>query len=233
MTGQKISIKGFVETSFVDWPGKVCSVIFFPFCNFRCAYCHNADLVLNPDAFEDIEYDTVFERLSGLKGWVDGVCVSGGEPTLHPELPRVLSSLKEKGFLTKLDTNGSNPGVLSLLMNQGLVDYIAMDVKSCLDETSYCRVSGSSGILNDVNKSIQMLIRGNIQYEFRITVVPRFHTSADVFRLARQLKGARMLRLQNFSPSPAVLDRCFQNEPPFPEEELMVMQQNVDQLIAA
>ncbi len=233
MSLSKISIKGFIETSFVDWHGIICSVIFFPFCNFRCPYCHNADLVLNPGVFEDIGLDDVFKRLSDLKGWVDGVCVSGGEPTLNPELPAVLSTIKSKGFLSKLDTNGSNPEVLSSLIKKGLVDYVAMDVKSCLDEESYCMVSGSSGMLESVNRSIQLLINGNIDYEFRITVVPRFHTSEDMFRLAKQLKGAKVLRLQNFNPSSSVLDPSFQKEPSFSEDELTIMQRNVNHLIAA
>jgi len=104
----KVPVKGFIETSFVDWPGKICSVIFFPKCNFRCCYCHNSELVLKHENLEDIDFDSILVRLSDQKKWIDGICISGGEPTLYSELPEVFSIIKKEGFQTKLDTNGNS-----------------------------------------------------------------------------------------------------------------------------
>jgi len=230
---KNVPIKGFIETSFVDWPGKICAVLFFPRCNFRCRYCHNADLVLRPDALADIDPATIAARLSELHGWIDGVCVSGGEPTLSGCLPDVLSSIKKQGLLAKLDTNGSNPGVLRSLIGQGLIDYVAMDVKSCLDETSYCKIIQAPNMLESVQESIRILLEGTVEYEFRITTVPGFHGPEDIYRLARDLNGASRLRIQNFNPSESILDPGLRSVRPFTEEEIHHMQDRVDMLISA
>jgi len=226
-----IPIKGFLEASFVDWPGRICSVIFFPQCNFRCRYCHNADLVLRPDALEDIGFDSIIKRLSDLKGWIDGVCVSGGEPTLHASLPKVFSALKKEGFLTKLDTNGSNPEALHSLIEEGLVDYVAMDVKSSLDETSYCKIIQTSNMLESVKKSIRLLLKGVVQYEFRFTVLPSYHCPEDIYNLAVELNGAERLRIQNFNPS-QTLDPSLKTLEPYSDGEIDLIQKRVDKLIS-
>ncbi len=228
-----IPVKGFVETSFVDWPGKICSIIVFPRCNFRCRYCHNAELVLRYDSLEDIDFREITKRLSALKGWVDGVCISGGEPTLHPSLTNVLAFIKNEGFLTKLDTNGSNPEILKALIEEGLIDYVAMDVKSCLDETSYCNITQTPNILATVKKSIRLLIEGNVKYEFRVTVVPSFHCTEDIYKLAMELNGAARLRVQNFHPSEAIIDPGLKQLKPYTDEDIAFFQQRVDQLIAS
>ena len=226
-----IPIKGFIETSFLDWSGKICSVIFFPQCNFRCRYCHNADLVLRPDALEDIGFDSVIKRLSDLKGWIDGVCVSGGEPTLHASLPKVLLALKKEGFLTKLDTNGSNPEVLHSLIEEDLVDYVAMDLKSSLDETSYCKIIQAENMLSSVQKSVRLLLDGRVEYEFRFTVVPFYHAPEDIYNLAIELNGAKRLRIQNFNPS-QTLDPSLKTLEPYSEGEIDLIQKRVDKLIS-
>ena len=129
-----LSIKGFLETSFVDWPGKVVSVLFLPRCNFRCPFCHNHSLVVNPAGYDDIPRPYIMARLTELKEWVDGVCISGGEPTIHPRLPSLMAEVKEVGLAVKLDTNGSRPDILQALLAQGLVDCVAMDIKAPLNE---------------------------------------------------------------------------------------------------
>lgn len=225
------SIKGFVETSFVDWPGKICSVIFFSGCNFRCCYCHNADLVLRPEALADIDFESIIRRLSDLKGWIDAVCVSGGEPTLHSFLPAVLSDLKKEGFLTKLDTNGSSPEVLRGLIQDGLVDYVAMDVKSSLNEINYCKVTHVPHMLEAVKKSIRLLLEGRVQYEFRSTVLPSHHGLDDIYKLAMELNGAARLRIQNFNPS-SPLDPGLKSLKPYSDRDIDLIQQRVDKLIA-
>jgi pyruvate formate lyase activating enzyme len=231
-TLSNVSIKGFIETSFVDWPGKICSVIFFPRCNFRCRYCHNADLILRPETFEDIEPASIGDRLRSLRGWIDGVCVTGGEPTLHSCLPDVLSAIKRSGVQAKLDTNGSNPDILADLIKQGLVDYVAMDVKSSLDENSYCKIIQTPNMLESVKKSVSILLSGSVEYEFRVTVVPQYHGPEDIYALARELNGAARLRVQNFSPSEHVLDPAFQTLSGYTEEDIELIQSRVDMLVA-
>jgi len=229
---QKIPIKGFIETSFVDWHSKICSVIFFPRCNFRCRYCHNADLVLHPDALENVGFDTITKRLAELKGWVDGVCVTGGEPTLSPHLSDVLAAVKKQGFLTKLDTNGSNPERLQHLIQDGLVDYVAMDIKSSLDERSYCRITQTPNMLESVKKSIRILLSGQVEHEFRCTVLPSFHGAEDIYRIAQELNGAARLRIQNFNPSSTILDQSLCSLQPYSDEDITIIQARVDELIS-
>lgn len=228
---RRVQVKGFIDTSFIDWPGKICSVVFLPYCNFRCPYCHNAELVLRPGTLRDIDWDWIMAYLDEHCGWIDGVCVSGGEPTLHADLREIFAELRHMGFLTKLDTNGSNPAMLEGLIGDGLLDYVAMDVKACLDETSYCRITGARGILAAVKRSIAVLKRGQVEYEFRMTVVPEYHQPAEILRLAGELTGAARLRIQNFFPSEAVLDPHLQQASAFSDDDIAALQQQVDRLL--
>jgi pyruvate formate lyase activating enzyme len=229
---KKVPVKGFIETSFVDWPGKICSVIFFPKCNFRCCYCHNSELVLKHENLEDIDFDSILVRLSGQKKWIDGICISGGEPTLYSELPEVFSIIKKEGFLTKLDTNGTNPEMLKYLVENRLVDYVAMDVKSPLDEKDYCKITQAPSMLKSVKESISFLLEKRVEYEFRFTVLPSHHKKDDIFKLAMDLNGADKLRIQNFNPSKAVLDSRLHNLKPFTETDIDFFQESVDKLIS-
>jgi pyruvate formate lyase activating enzyme len=224
-------VKGFLETSFVDWPGYICSVLFLPHCNFRCGYCHNADLVLHPDSIENISLDAVMSRLRRLKGWIDGVCVSGGEPTLHSFLPHLLAAIKQEGFFTKLDTNGSTPQLLSELISDQLVDYIAMDIKAPLDEEAYCKVSGVPGVTEKVKQSIGVIIKGTVPYEFRFTVLPTYHQPQDIYRVAEELSGAAKLTLQNFKQA-HTLDPLLNTSASYRYEDLSAYQQQVNQIIS-
>ncbi len=227
-----IPVKGFIENSFVDWPGMLCAVVFLPGCNFRCPYCHNAELVLRPDALQDVDWTEIADYLHSQRGWIDGVCISGGEPTLHRGLPDVFRAVRAMGLAAKLDTNGSNPAMLEALMAEGLLDYVAMDVKSCLDEQHYCMITGAANMFDAVKQSIRILLGGSVDYEFRTTVVPTFHKPDDIFRLAAELNGAPRLRIQNFSPSESILDPRLKNLQPFTDEQISSIQQRVDRLIA-
>jgi len=226
-----ISIKGFIETSFLDWPGNICSTLFLPYCNFRCAYCHNADLVLNPDRIADIPLANILERLCEFKGWVEGVCITGGEPTLHSWLTKLIESIKREDFLIKIDTNGSNPAVLLSLIKDGLIDYVAMDIKSPLFEEEYVKITRTFNVLESVKKSIEILLEGIIPYEFRLTVVPLFHRPEDIYQLAMELKGAQKFRLQNFNPS-NTLDPALKTLVPYDDKELIKIQKEVDWILS-
>lgn len=207
-------IKGFIETSFVDWPGRLTAVLFLPGCNFRCPYCHNADLALGGRGLPTWPFPSILECLKELSGWVDGVCITGGEPTLHSYLPELFTVFKRQGFKTKLDTNGSNPEMLERLINESLVDYVAMDVKAPLNRFSYAECTGVVPPLENIQKSMNVLIKGDIPYQFRTTILPKLHTIHDVLRLAEQLRGAMDYRLHNFNPG-RTLDPSFENESPY------------------
>jgi len=231
-TIKDLPIKGFIDTSFVDWPGKICAVLFFPLCNFRCPYCHNAELVLSPDSIKTLDPETVFARINDLRGWIDGVCVTGGEPTLQPKLRKLLEIVREAGFQTKLDTNGSNPDLLRELIDAKLLDYVAMDVKSCLDENSYCKITNTAeSMLEKVRASIDILLENRVEYEFRVTIVPDYHNPEDIYQLARDLSGAARLRLQNFKPGASILDPALKTAKPFTPEDMENLQIRVDELL--
>lgn len=203
-----ISFKGFIETSFVDWPGRVAAVVFLPGCNYRCGWCHNRDLVERPEALGDIPVDHVLKRLTQLKDWVDGVVITGGEPAIHPDLHSITQRFAGAGFPVKLDTNGSHPEIIESLLKQGLLEGISMDIKSRLDPESYAHASGVRVDVEAVKRSIKLILDSGIWYEFRTTVVPELHTPEDIAAirafLEREVGSAslrRPLKLQAFKPS--------------------------------
>ena len=195
-----MDVKGFLDVSFVDWDGKISAVVFLPSCNFRCPFCHNTNLVLNPEKLEAIPFDYIMDHLEKQKGWIDGVCITGGEPTLHASLPELCSRMKTMGFLVKLDTNGTNPSMLKSLMDRQLLDYVAMDIKAPLTLEKYSRSTGTNveSLLENVKESIRLLMNSCITYEFRTTVVPTIHKEEDIKQICHSLKGCRKYVLQNF-----------------------------------
>ncbi len=195
-----LEIKGFLETSFVDWPGKVSSVLFLPSCNLRCQYCHNHSLVLHPEQYRTFPLRTILHRLISFRGWIDGVCITGGEPTLQEGLSPLIQTLKRRGFLVKLDTNGSRPELLEKLIAKREVDFISMDIKAPLCASDYSRVAGVPVDLERIWRSIQVLKRGDVEYQFRTTVVPGLHSTGDIRKLGMQLEAGSRWVLQNFNP---------------------------------
>ncbi len=212
------NIKGFLETSFVDWPGCSCGVLFLGGCNFRCPFCHNHPLVLAPAELISLDLEEILARLRPLRAWLGGICVSGGEPTLSPELPDLLSRLKTEGFRVKLDTNGSRPEVLAGLLAAGLIDLVAMDVKAPLEQSLYDRCCGVPVDLERIKASIDLLKGSKVAHQFRMTVVPAFHSASVVRSWWEQLGGGADLKLQNYS-SHSVLDPARAGELRFSEGE--------------
>lgn len=203
-----VSFKGFIETSFVDWPGRVAAVVFLPGCNYRCGWCHNRDLVERPETFGDIPAGHVLERLTQLKAWVDGVVITGGEPTIRPDLDAITRRFSGVGFPVKLDTNGSHPEIIENLLKQGLLEGVSMDIKSRLDPDSYARAAGVQADVEAVKRSIRLILASGIWYEFRTTVVPELHTPDDIEAIRSFLQREagpaglkRPLKLQAFKPS--------------------------------
>lgn len=225
-----IEIKGFLETSFVDWPGKLCSVLFLPYCNFRCPYCHNHPLVFHPEQYLSIPFEEILARLHSFEGWIDGVCLTGGEPTLHTDLSFLIREIKRHGFLVKLDTNGSNPQVLENLIEAREIDFVSMDVKAPLDLFSYRRSIGLPIDLNLILRSIEILKRGEVEHEFRMTVVPGLHQKEDIQNLGSQLRAGRRFVLQNFNPENP-LDPSLKNILPYDPKVLKEIEREVQGMV--
>ncbi len=222
MTMDDFYIKGFIETSMLDWWGNIASVLFLPGCNFRCPYCHNHELAHNPNALPDIPLEKVLARLSRFKGWIDGIVITGGEPTLHNNLPDIIRRIKQgsvtqDAWLVKLDTNGSNPDMLAQLLDEGLLDYVAMDVKAPLNELDYQRATGCGAKVESVRECIDLLKNSGLDYELRTTVCPTLLDKPKLKQLLDQIKGAKRLVLQNFKPA-QVLDPDFQQIKPYSKE---------------
>ena len=182
----------------LDFPGKVACTVFTGGYNFRCPFCHNAALL--DGSADEISEDEVMAFLKKRRGLLDGVCITGGEPLLQPDIAEFISKLREMGYAVKLDTNGSYPARLKELADLGIIDYIAMDVKNCPEK--YSITAGCENIsFSDIEESIDFLLHGSIGYEFRTTVVKEFHTVSDIEKLAERIKGARHYFLQYFVDS--------------------------------
>ena len=211
-------IKGFLETSFIDWPGRLCAILFVGGCNFRCPFCHNHPLVLAPEGMETIAFTEIMSRLAARKNWLAGISISGGEPTLSPGLPTMIARLKAEGWAIKLDTNGSRPEVLAQLLADNLLDMVAMDVKTVLVQEKYERCTGSPVDMSAIRRSIDLLVQSGIPHEFRMTIAPGRHTEEDIVAWAKQFDRSRSrLTLQNFNPK-TTLNALFEKEQGFAPE---------------
>ncbi len=192
-------IAGFNRTSLLDWDGCVTAVIYLPGCNFRCPFCHNRQLVLTPEDYEDIPLDFVEDYIRDNSEFLDGIVVTGGEPTTHGDLPDLIRRIKALGMRVKLDTNGTNPEMIKDLIDSGLVDFVAMDLKAPLD-ASYDDLAGTTVDIEKVKRSIHIIMTSGIDYEFRTTMVPILLKPQDYERMAAYIGTAKKLVLQHFSP---------------------------------
>ncbi len=220
-------LKGFIETSFLDWRGLISAVLFLPGCNFACPYCHNYTLVSDPDSLMTLPLDGVLDRLRPFVGWIDGVVVSGGEPTLHPGLERLLGEIKQAGFRVKLDTNGYRPRVLARVVEQGLADMVAMDLKAPLEPLAYRRSCGRAVEVEPVAESLEFLKASGVAHEFRSTVCPAWHGRAELERMAASLEGCQAWTLQAMNPATAWNQEALQGSGVYTAEELARLQAEV------
>lgn len=196
-------IDGLQTLTLLDYPGKVACTVFTSGCNMRCPFCHNASLVCGevPPFMEKEEFFAFLKKRTGV---LDGVCVTGGEPLLQEGVIPFLLEVKEKGFTTKLDTNGLLHDRLRAVVEAGAVDYVAMDIKNC--KARYAETAGVPGLdLAPIEKSVQFLMEGSVDYEFRTTVVKELHNKADFDEIGRWLKGAKRYFLQSFKDSGDIL----------------------------
>ncbi len=193
-------INGFQKMTLLDYPGKVASTIFTAGCNFRCPFCHNASLVTHIDNESGCSEREVLDYLEKRFGLLDGVCITGGEPLLQEDIADFLKKIKKIGYSVKLDTNGSFPEKLQYLVSEGLVDYVAMDIKNSKEK--YHKTVGLKNFdITPILKSVDYLLQGKVEFEFRTTIVKQFHTIQDIVDATDWIKGAPRYFLQNFVDS--------------------------------
>lgn len=203
-----MKIYGLNKTTLLDYPGKVAAVIFLGGCNFRCPFCQNSTLVLNPSAQPEIPVKEVLSFLKKRQGILDGVCVTGGEPTLSPDLPELLQEIRTLGYPIKLDTNGTHPELLKTLAEQNLIQMTAVDIKACPDNyPSLCGLVHPD--LDAVKETVEFLKNGALDYEFRTTVVRELHSEKDFIEIGQWLTGAKAYYLQAYRDSEEVLQPGF------------------------
>ena len=191
-----MQIHGLEKLSLVDFNDLPCATVFTGHCNFRCPFCHNAALVLDPASQPIIPEEEIFSYLAKRRGILDGVCVTGGEPTLQADLADFLRKVKSMGFLVKLDTNGSRPEVLRALVEEKLVDYVAMDVKNSFEKYETTAVFQN---LAPIKESIAYLLTNAVPYEFRTTLIAEYHTAEDMEKIAQAVAGCPKFFLQKFT----------------------------------
>lgn len=197
-------IRGFQTLTLLDYPGKLAATVFTGNCNFRCRYCHNSGLVCEPEKEQEIGEDQVFGFLEKRKGILEGVCITGGEPTLQEGLADFIRHVRELGYAVKLDTNGYRPEVLYGLIEDGLLDYVAMDIKT--DKERYAEICGVEGLdLSRIEESVRLIRESGMDYEFRTTVVREYYDEEAARRIGSWLEGSRRYALQAFRDSEAVM----------------------------
>ncbi len=197
-------IVGLNKTTLLDYPGRVAATVFTGGCNFRCPFCHNGHLVLKPSALEAYSEEEVFSFLHKRRNVLKGVCITGGEPTLQPDLPDFIRQVKSLGYCVKLDTNGYEPEALEKLLEEKLLDYVAMDIKNCRG-----KYPGTVGLeklaIEKIDKSIMLLRESGIDYEFRTTVVKEFHTKEDLIEIGNWLSDCPKWFLQQYRDNENVI----------------------------
>jgi pyruvate formate lyase activating enzyme len=200
-----MQITGLVKTTLLDYPRHLAATIFIGGCNLRCPFCHNSSLVTRISTQPSIPEKEVLEYLQKRKGILEGVCITGGEPTIHPGLTGLISDIKAMGYKIKLDTNGTNPDMLRELVKVNLIDYIAMDIKNSKEHYGKSAGIGSFDT-KAVEESIAFLLKEPVDYEFRTTVVKEHHSSQDMISIGNWIKGAKAYYLQSYKDSGDVLE---------------------------
>ncbi len=238
-------IGGLEKLSLIDYPGKLSAIVFTLGCNFQCHYCYNPMLV-KPSEADKIKHKTgsgertetgrvlikerdLFEFLDRRKGKLDGVVITGGEPSIHKDLPDFLKRIKKRGFLVKLDTNGTNPEALNKLLKKELVDYLAMDLKA--DEANYSYVTGVSVDVDKIKESVKIIMESGLSYEFRTTLVPELVGKDNLDSMGEMIKGASRWYLQKFIPAGELVDPKFKKITPYTEAEMEEMKKTAEKYV--
>jgi len=216
-----MKIAGFIKTTLLDWDGLVACTIYLAGCNLRCPYCHNGPIVADAENVLGIDESYVLDHIRENSDFIDGVVVSGGEPTMDPDLHEFLKRIRSIGVKVKIDTNGMFPERLDDLIGSGLVDMVAMDVKSSLNER-YGKAAGVDTDVTKIKKSIKVIIDSGIDHEFRTTAVPVFVKTDDIRNICENIRGAKRYRIHQFR-NKVTMDDSFSVLDPYPESVLMEM----------
>ena len=199
-----MNICGYQKTTLLDYPGHVAATIFTGGCNFRCPFCHNSDLVVNSTMSPCISQEEIFAFLKKRKNVLSGICITGGEPTLQTNLSEFIKKVRSLGYKIKLDTNGYRPDVILSLLEENLLDYIAMDIKAGL--SNYAKVSGIPNLdTSKIKESISIIENSGINYEFRTTVVKELHSQEDFLEISEMLSSSSPYFIQSFKDSGNIL----------------------------
>lgn len=199
-----VKVHGFNKLTLLDYPGRLACTVFLGHCNFRCPFCHNAGLVLNPENEPVIPIAEILGTLKKRKGILDGVCITGGEPTVHKKLPEFVQQIKKLDYSVKLDTNGTNPQMVREMVKAGLLDYVAMDIKNSPEK--YGETAGIvRADLEAIHETVEFLKSGEVDYEFRTTVTRELHKREDFLKIRKWLSGSRRYFLQAYKESEQVI----------------------------
>lgn len=215
---------GLQKLTLLDYPGVMACTVFTNGCNFRCPFCHNASLVTGKGSDMPLDAGELLSFLDSRKKILDGICITGGEPLLHDELPEIIREIKKLGYKVKLDTNGSRPERLNEILSAGSVDYVAMDIKN--SQEKYVLTSGCDSALAPILQSVELLKNAPVDFEFRTTVVAQIHTPDDMENIGRWIAGVKNYYLQNFADSGDILQRDTQFSP-VPKDTLNAMLERV------
>ena len=225
-----MKIGGLQKVTLVDYPGKIACTVFLSGCNFRCPFCYSKELVLPIDIKKQPEIDPkqFFSFLKERKGMIDACVLCGGEPTINNDLKDFIKKIREIGYLIKLDTNGYLPEKLKELIDENLLDYIAMDIKSCFKD--YSLATGINVDVSKIKESIELIKNSGIDYEFRTTIVPGIHTKESIVEMANDIGKAKKYFLQTFHGEKETIDPAYTNLKSFPEEELKEVLKEISSL---
>lgn len=208
---------GLQKNSFMDYPDKISCIVFTVGCNFRCPFCHNGYLVLDSEETPILSEKYIFDFLESRKGLIDAVVITGGEPLIQKDIETFIKKIKKMGFLVKLDTNGSSPKVLKNLIKKNLLDYIAMDIKASPEK--YEKACGKKVNVENVKKSVEIIMNSGVDYEFRTTVLKEIHSEKDFEKIGEWLNGAKRYFIQKFS-NENTLDESFSKATPYTRKEM-------------
>lgn len=214
---KEVDIRGIEPSSLIDWPGKIAAVVFCSGCTFRCPFCHNPELIEKVNEYDRISENALLNYFEKRKKWLDGVVITGGEPTIWPALPNLIEKIKSIGLAVKLDSNGTNPEMLRYLVDHKIINYVAMDIKAPLKE--YNKTTKVDLPISKIKESIAIIMNGKVDYEFRTTIVPGLIGEKEMEELANDIRGAKMYYIQQFRPI-NTLDRTFQKKDSYKIGEL-------------
>lgn len=213
-------IGGLQKLTLIDYPGKLAATVFLAGCNYNCPWCYSSELVV-PEKIKNqpkISEQDFFEFLDIRKNLLEGIVICGGEPSINKDLEEFVRKIKERGYLIKIDTNGSSPQMLKRLIDNKLIDYVAMDVKA--PKEKYNKLTGAESLVNNIDKTVSLLKQGRVDYEFRTTLVPGLLEKEDILKIAQWISGAKKYYVQNFRPEKNI-DPKFEKLKPYPEKYVL------------